>query len=587
MVPSFFVQLDKIPLTPNGKIDRKTLPAPEIRAGDNYEAPGRQLEKRLVEIWREVLGVEQVGINDNFFQLGGHSLKAIQIVSLFEKEGIHMNVGDLFRYGNIKTLVEIKTVPRVPYRENEFIEQTVEKVERCTGEEKENILEMLEKSIREFNDAILKGKVIKRYPLSAMQKAYLRLSRRSTGAFMVFNGYPDQDRLCDAIIKTTAEQGLLRSRMKKEGNDLLWYEHEMPENLQVPFVDLSHYRIEVSEEITRMIAARYFPNRDIDVTILPYSMILIKKNVKVHLLLFAADHTIYDALTGQILKTNLENFYHHRETLVKMGTPTIRGYDEYVNQVNKGPRQVNQDKIIRTFELEEFKNSMAEVNRVFKANRSSRFVNREITIPLNDTAGHFEGKKPLEISLRIYVSLCKVFFGVEKVPLLFFTFGRKYQDKEFFDTVGEFTDLVPILVNSNENILAKIEEKIAFASKHNINFITTLMNEEMSVKWKKVTGLLSPDGIGYDRNLLRFNFTGKTADIESDRLKENSKNMEIKEHPPIDDVELDGVTVMASYNNERLKIEVGFNMEVDQAEFRESIRVITRQMEDLKDLALV
>ncbi|UCH98508.1 MAG: amino acid adenylation domain-containing protein, partial [Candidatus Aminicenantes bacterium] len=587
MVPSFFVHLDKIPLTPNGKIDRKALPAPEIKAGDNYEPPRSELEERLVEIWQEVLGVEQVGINDNFFQLGGHSLKAIQIVSLFEKEGIRMNVGDLFRYGNIKTLVEIKSVPREPFQENEFIEQTVEKVEHCSEEEKENILEMLEKSIREFSDAILEGKVIKCYPLSAMQKAYLRLSRRSAGTLMAFNGYPDQDRLCKAIIKTTAEQGLLRSRMKKKDSDLLWYEHEMPENLQVPFVDLSHYGMEAAEEITRVITARYFLNRDINVTILPYRVILIKKNMRDHLVVFAADHTIYDALTGQVLKTNLENFYHHGEAFVKMRTPTIRGYDEYVNQVNKGPQQVNQDKIIRTFELEEFKNSMAEVNRVFKANRSNRFVNHEITIPLKYTAGHFDDKMPLEISLRIYVSLCKVFFGIEKVPLLFFSFGRKYQDKEFFDTVGEFTDLVPILVSSNENILAKIEEKIAFASKHNINFMSTLMSEEMSVKWKKVTDLLSPGGIGYDWNLLRFNFTGKTGDIELERVKESSKNMEIRGHPPINDVELDGITVMASYNNERLKIEVGFNMEVDQAEFRESIREIIRQIADLKDLTLV
>ena len=82
MVPTAFVALDALPRTPNGKVDRRALPAPDLAAGaDEWVEPATETERRVAEIWAEVIGIDRVGSNDDFFLLGGHSLLATQVVS--------------------------------------------------------------------------------------------------------------------------------------------------------------------------------------------------------------------------------------------------------------------------------------------------------------------------------------------------------------------------------------------------------------------------------------------------------------------------------------------------------------------------
>jgi acyl carrier protein len=84
MIPSTFVVLDALPLTSNGKIDRRALPEPDqlrLEPEEAFVAPRTAVEQELAAVWTEVLGIERVGIHDNFFDLGGHSLLATQIIS--------------------------------------------------------------------------------------------------------------------------------------------------------------------------------------------------------------------------------------------------------------------------------------------------------------------------------------------------------------------------------------------------------------------------------------------------------------------------------------------------------------------------
>jgi amino acid adenylation domain-containing protein len=94
MIPQHFVALDQIPLTANGKVDRRALPSPlgVERAGEGYVAPSTEKEKMLSALWEELLGINRIGAHDNFFDLGGHSLLCLQMTSRLEKRtGTRLN----------------------------------------------------------------------------------------------------------------------------------------------------------------------------------------------------------------------------------------------------------------------------------------------------------------------------------------------------------------------------------------------------------------------------------------------------------------------------------------------------------------
>src|SRR5882762_5519478 len=110
MVPTAIVQLERMPLTPNGKLDRKALPAPEYQSGQPYRAPRTPQEEVLCGLFAEVLGVSRVGLDDNFFELGGDSILSIQLVSRARKAGLSLSPRDVFQRQTVEGLASVAGV---------------------------------------------------------------------------------------------------------------------------------------------------------------------------------------------------------------------------------------------------------------------------------------------------------------------------------------------------------------------------------------------------------------------------------------------------------------------------------------------
>ena len=103
-VPSAIVPLDRLPMSPNGKVDRSALPAPRRVGSASGRPPRNDAERWLADLWSELLQVDQVGIHDNFFELGGDSLKAVQLVSRAASQGVHLPAHQLFQSQTIAEL---------------------------------------------------------------------------------------------------------------------------------------------------------------------------------------------------------------------------------------------------------------------------------------------------------------------------------------------------------------------------------------------------------------------------------------------------------------------------------------------------
>ncbi|SFH03191.1 amino acid adenylation domain-containing protein, partial [Duganella sp. CF458] len=108
MVPGAYVMLEEFPLTANGKLDRKALPAPDTLdfAAQAYQAPQGAIETALAEIWAEVLGRDQVGVNDNYFAIGGDSIRSIAVVAKARERGMEIAIVDLFKAPTISALAQ-------------------------------------------------------------------------------------------------------------------------------------------------------------------------------------------------------------------------------------------------------------------------------------------------------------------------------------------------------------------------------------------------------------------------------------------------------------------------------------------------
>jgi len=109
MIPAYFVQLEKMPLTPNGKLDRKALPEPRLKPGKENDAPVDRLEEQILEIWTGVLGISKnvIGMHDDFFHLGGHSLKATLLAARISKTfNVEFPLTDVFTGPTIKEMAE-------------------------------------------------------------------------------------------------------------------------------------------------------------------------------------------------------------------------------------------------------------------------------------------------------------------------------------------------------------------------------------------------------------------------------------------------------------------------------------------------
>ncbi|WP_425444405.1 amino acid adenylation domain-containing protein [Saccharothrix carnea] len=195
MVPSALVALDRLPLNRNGKVDRHALPEPDWgTTGTSYVAPRTAVERTLVSIWAQVLGVDRVGIQDDFFELGGDSIISIQVVSRARQAGLGLMPGDLFAHPTVAALAAAAPVDGVP-------------------------------------DTVPQGPVSGEVPLTPIQHWFLdpgpaRPEHFDQSVLLEFTGEPDHEALRRALDALLAHHDALRTRFERTESG--WRQHIPP-----------------------------------------------------------------------------------------------------------------------------------------------------------------------------------------------------------------------------------------------------------------------------------------------------------------------------------------------------------------------
>lgn len=278
MIPSYFIQLDKIPLTINGKVDRRKLPmSGEIYIGNYKKAPRNKKEEKLVDMFKKLLKVEDVGINYNFFELGGNSLKATALVS------------NIYRELNIR--VPLKEVFKTPTIEG--ISRYIEKSQEITFREIEKVER---KEYYKTSSAQKRMYMVQHFDLKSV--AY------NIPITVELEGIIDTKRIEDAINKLIERHEVLRTSFEIVDRNIVQRVNDNL-NLQISYMN------ESSSDINNIINEFVRP---FDLSKAPLFRVLVCKLEKErHIVIFDIHHVIADGTSIRILLKEFAEIYSNKE----------------------------------------------------------------------------------------------------------------------------------------------------------------------------------------------------------------------------------------------------------------------------------
>ncbi|MCK4259562.1 MAG: non-ribosomal peptide synthase/polyketide synthase, partial [Halanaerobiales bacterium] len=455
MIPSYFVQLDKMPLTANGKINRKALPAPEgnIMVGTEYEAPRNELEEKLVEMWKDLLGIDKVGINDNFFELGGHSLKATSLVSkIYAELNVELPLREIFRKPTIRKIAE-------------FI----------TDSEKDHISVI---------DLVACDNNKEYYPVSSAQKRIFVLNQLQRNhisynmpIMMFIEGEFDQKRFESAFERVIMRHDSFRTSFELidgEAMQKIWQD-----------VDFNvSYQEAKDDDIEKLIKEFIQP---FDLSKVPLLRVKVVKFDQRHLMMLDMHHIISDGESMNILINDFVKLYegHNLEELRLQ----YKDFTIWQNEFFKSDKIKEQETYwLKTFE-DEFSilNMPTDYSRPavmdFSGNSYQFFVDDEINTGLKEL-GKSHGATLYIVLLAAYNILLSRYSGQEDIIVGSPVAGRSKNGLE--QIVGMFVNTLAMRNHSKANIpfeqfLDQVKEN-AFSAFENQNYQFEQLVEKLNVE---------------------------------------------------------------------------------------------------------
>ena len=507
MVPQHIIQIDRIPMNQNNKIDKSALPHIYLESSKEYVAPENEIQQDIVDAFAMVLQVNKVGINDNFFELGGDSMRAMTLASVLG-EKYQMEVKDVFLNPSVRGLES-----HILSKQNE-VSNSIEITERDdlstleTTEIEELVSRFIvnEKKIFDQNSDLLSGEIIKSFKLSPIQKMHIKEPENVVYGYdiPISAVYENLEKSIHSLIDN---QDLLRAKVTRVNGRYRLNVYESNPSYQIPLLDMSKYTLETIHEVSNRLIDTYM-NIDIPaIDCLGYRIVLIKKPKNQLSVIIAANHVIADLFSVQFMVQQIMDGYD----AITRGERIIKNqntdYEMYVDMVNRGPQNITEDTLIEELKLNEFVETNKLIASVLKDKQNQG--KNGYTLAEKVYKEEIGEKDWYSMALKSVENFCKEFFDIEQVPLTFMTNGRIYQDKSFHGCVGDFVDRVPLVLDelSEENI----QEKLKFYSEHNINIATLAFNKKVGLKNKSLFMKIAKI---FMKTSISVNYQGEVSETE-------------------------------------------------------------------------
>jgi len=566
MIPSAYVILDKIPYTPNGKVDKNSLPAPDDKliSGGDYKEPLKPVEIILSNIWKDVLKIEKAGINDNFFELGGDSIISIQIISRANREGIKISPRQMFQH---QTIAELSAV-------------------------------VTQKTAKAVDQNPVTGFV----PNTPVQQRFFNHDLKNPSLFNHSISFEipaelNSDHLGNSFNLLYEHHDALRLSIDFKGNEIIQFNNEVRHVSLFSIEDLKNIP---ENEIQKIINERtIFHNKSIDITkgeLLRAVRFITGKN-QTDLLLICIHHLCVDGISWRILLEDLNslinNFQNNNPPGLPPKTTSFRDWSYFLK--DHAQSEIIKNEFSYWKDLLSLNSGKIRTDNNF--NQSENTVSSESTIELHLTeeSSNFilkdiHKKYNTQINDILLTALILAFNkwqGHNKLLLNLEGHGREEisEDTDINRTVGWFTSVYPVMLNVSDpsetgSAIKSVKESLRNIPESGIGFgLLKFLCDDEEIK-KSISSFSEPE--------ILFNYLGQFNFNTDWKIREDLKLVQDKSELRFHLIEINAMTV-----NNRIKFEFSYSNNFHNREsierlsgyYSESINEIIKHCSDDKTIS--
>lgn len=428
MIPGTLIRLSELPLTVNGKVDRKSLPQATFMASRSYVEPRNDVEVQVIKIWCEVLGFREdtIGIKDDFFRLGGDSIVSIQIVSrLRQRLNLLVSVKDIFTYKTIEKLYD-------------------------------NVLSKVKEDVKEkikSEQGILKG----RFPLLPIQQWFFanefKVQNYWNQSFIIRTPKLDIKCLESSVTKLVNYHDAFRLRYKKDNRGVYkQFYSEVLNKTRIRVLDINEIGGDKATERLSKILSNWQSEFDIEKGPMHIIGYLYGYKDGSSRIFIAMHHLIVDTVSWRIIKEDLQNIYNEKELGLKGSS-----YRQWVESIKNygilnSKEKLYWDNVLSDYRKENIRDKLGD--SIQDESKTSFSLNKELTKQLLQESNRAYNTQINDILLTALCYALNELTGDDVHHLVLEGHGREEIDQsiDITNTIGWFTTMYPIRLELRNDI---------------------------------------------------------------------------------------------------------------------------------------